>query len=419
MTLAEFASNYFWCWAIVFLMLIVVTALFARWLARPRLVPSLDEPWPKAAILVPLRGADGQLSETFRKLLAQDYPDFEVRVVVDSPTDPAIEVAQPFAERDPRFHVTSIRRKLSTCSPQCSALKQAAGDLSHDIDVVVTIDGDVQTHPTWLRELVAPLRDPRVGASFGNRWFLPPDAGWGSMVRYLWIAASIMPMAFLRFPWGGTFAIRRQTLFDCGLFYLWSTIMAHDAPATDLLRNIGLKTRFVPSLMMVNRERCGMRFCKEFIKRQLTWTRFYNGSFWPVTLTAILLSGLWIFWAALLATAILRGDFPAIGWLVALVLLNGVMLSAACFALELAVRSIVRRRGLSALRYTPSFALRLPIAVLVAQFVHLAAISESILRRTVTWRGVTYHFDDPRNVRIIADDTAAVRLAQAEADISL
>ncbi len=152
--------------------------------------------------------------------------------------------------------------------PQVQRLLRMVAGLDESREVVALIDSDVVPHSRWLRELVAPLRQPRVGAAFGNRWYMPRYGDWGSVVRYLWNAAAVVPMWLCSIPWAGTFAIRTKVLRDCGLLKKWSLVMAEDAPAKQALEDQGLRLRFVPSLMMVNREDCTLAFGLDFIKRQ-------------------------------------------------------------------------------------------------------------------------------------------------------
>ena len=128
-------------------------------------------------ILVPLRGADPKLRETLLRLLRQDYPRFEIHVIVDNPNDPAYSIAnQVLAEHGPtNMHVRWIEDRRTTCGLQCSALYEAMEHVDDDVEIIVGIDGDVLTHPTWMRELVEPFGDESVGVTHGNRWFTPSE----------------------------------------------------------------------------------------------------------------------------------------------------------------------------------------------------------------------------------------------------
>src|SRR5262249_12282119 len=141
---------------------------------------------PRVAVVLPVRGADPSLPACLDGLLRQDYPRYDVRVVVDSPTDPAwAAVRGALAAGHPAdVRVSVLEERLPTCSLKLSALVQAVGGLDDSYPVVALVDADVVPHAGWLRDLVAPLRDPAVGAATGVRWFAPEGSGWGELVRY-------------------------------------------------------------------------------------------------------------------------------------------------------------------------------------------------------------------------------------------
>ena len=98
----------------------VFAACFAALLRRSRPADGA-ETLPRAAILLSLRGADPQLPEGLRCLLRQDYPDYELHVVVDRRDDPAWQIVQDAAGDHSRvpIHVAELREPLPTCSLKC------------------------------------------------------------------------------------------------------------------------------------------------------------------------------------------------------------------------------------------------------------------------------------------------------------
>jgi cellulose synthase/poly-beta-1,6-N-acetylglucosamine synthase-like glycosyltransferase len=393
---------------LLLLLLVAQLALgsgFAARLLRYRPPAAAEESLPKAGILLPLRGADPELADGLRRLMQQDYPDYELRIVVDSAEDSSWAVVrESMSQIDARHvHVASIQRRRDTCSPQCSALIEAVEALSDDVEVVVIVDGDVVTHPAWLRELVTPLLDPRVGVAHGNRWFMPADAGWGSLVRYVWNAAAIVPMCYLGIPWAGTFAIRKSVLFESGLFDTWPRTVVPDAPSRDLLAKRGLEVRFVPSLMMVNRERCSLAFSLDFLKRQMTWTRVYHSRYWPVLVHAVAstLAPTAALGLVMFGLAAGRVDVAALSGGAFFGYYLGLL---AMFALlEFVVRRVVRARGEPTAWLTPLKLFKLLWALPLTLCVHFAAVMLATFRRRVVWRGVVYQINSPLDVQIIGD----------------
>ena len=395
--------------------------LFVRLFFRRPPKRIADEDLPYASILLPLRGADPKLAEVLSRLLKQDYPRYDIHIVIDRREDPAWDVVvtvlrQMHAEN---VHVSAIERRPETCSPQCRALTQAVEGLDDQCRVVVIVDGDVMTHRTWLRELVEPVLDEQVGIAHGNRWFIPPDAKWGSLVRYLWNAGAVVPMYFFGIPWGGSLAIRRSVLHDSGLVELWSRSAVQDAPAVSALKKLGLCVKFVPSLMMVNRESCGLSFCYDFAKRQMMWTRIYHPHWWPVLAHAIATSAVLSAAAALFVWALLARSHSSaiwlgcglVGYLAALMALLGI--------LEIGVRRVVRDQGEQLEALHPLALVKLPLAIPLTQCVYVSAALFATFKRRVMWRGIVYEFRKPFDVRLIVDRPFEQSAQQADGNVSI
>ncbi|HEY3968195.1 MAG TPA: glycosyltransferase family 2 protein, partial [Planctomycetaceae bacterium] len=157
-----------------------------------------NECLPKMCVHFPLRGADPHLALAMRSLLNQDYPDFELRIIIDSREDPAWEMVpeilrQYQQERDSAsegggtrcsaVHVTTLREKRRTCSLIGSCLVQFVEELDDSCTLMAFADADMVVPPHWLREMASALVDPKVGTTLGNRWYAPSTADWGTLVR--------------------------------------------------------------------------------------------------------------------------------------------------------------------------------------------------------------------------------------------
>ena len=276
----------------IFLMLValaiaqgLLAVVFLRTLAGFRQPRPGESACPKAAVVLCLRGRDPFLEKCLELLLAQDYPDYQLHVVVDGRQDPAWQVAESLAERygAERVHIETLDDRRDTCSLKCSSVTQAIERLDPSFQVAALVDADTMPHSTWLRDLVAPLADERVGAATGNRWYMPAGGSWGALVRYLWNAAAIVQMYWYEVPWGGTLAVKRKVIDDLDLLGRWRRAFCEDTMLYRQLGRRGLRVRFVPSLMMVNREDCGVGACRRWISRQLLTMRLYH-PLWPLVL---------------------------------------------------------------------------------------------------------------------------------------
>ncbi len=271
---------------------------------------------PKVAIVLCLRGADPFLDRCIRALAQLNYPNFEVRIVVDDKQDPSWEILQRELTEQGAFRlaVDQLRSPNITCSLKCSSVAQAIRELDDSIEVVALLDADTIVHPNWLRELITPLADPTVGATTGNRWYMPERLSLGSLVRYSWNAAAVVIMYWCRIAWGGTLAIRRSVIDRADLLTRWQNAFCEDTMLFDTLRAHGLRQVFVPSLMMVNRENCTLRGVSAWITRQLLNSRLYHPG-WLLTVMhcfATVLAPLLAF-ISLIAAMALRCVFQAAG----------------------------------------------------------------------------------------------------------
>ena len=379
---------------------VVFVQLFYRW-KRPN-VP--DEQLPRAAILLSLRGADPYLVSGLRCLLSQDYPDYELHVVVDHREDPAWDaVEQVTAELGTAsVHIAPLRTPSDTCSLKCSSLLQLLEGVDESVEVLVQADADLVSHSGWLRDLISPLvAGEGIGATFGNRWFMPRSGHWGSVVRYIWNAAAVIPMYVNSIPWGGTFAIRASVLKKAGLAEKWSKAVVEDAPVRTALQQEQLKLKFVPTLMMVNREDCGLAFALDFIKRQLTWTRLYHPR-WGLLVWHAAIGTLLLFAAvAMIPCCLMVGRQDLAVWMTAGLAAYGVVLLALVAMLELGVRHVVRARGESVGPLLHPMLLKILPGILLTQVVHAIATAMAVFRRRVAWRGVTYHIRGPWDVQML------------------
>ena len=383
----------------------VWTVVMARVLRNRRTAPVLtDEELPKAAILLCLRGADPNLSAALRRLMSQDYPRYELFVAVDSEADPAWQVVQGTIQelKATNVHVAPLRTRLATCSLKCSSLVQLVDELDRSHEVIVLADADLESHPTWLRELVAPLADPTVGATFGNRWFLPTTGWLGSLVRQVWNAPGLVAMHVIQIPWAGSLAIRSEVFWRGGLREKWSHSIVDDGPLRTAVKKQGLTLRFVPSVIMANREECSLRYAYNFLRRQMTWTRTYMPIWWTALLAYSYLSiASWTVAAILAVGAFCCGPLEAAWWLGSGAGLLGAATFLSWLTLDICARRVIREQGEPAPSVWSRELARLPIAMSLAAWMHLVAAVAATVRRRIMWRGVTYEILGPSHIRIV------------------
>lgn len=365
--------------------------------------PEAGSRCPKAAVVLCLRGTDPFLSDCIEAILDQDYPRYDVRVVVDCREDPAWKVVEEVVRRRQaeNVHVFPLTQRRETCSLKCSSVVQAISELDDSYEVVALLDADTIPHPNWLRQLVAPLADERIGAATGNRWYMPAEATWASLVRYVWNSAAVVQMFCHHIAWGGTLAIKTGVLRDSDLLDRWGRAFCEDTMLYKVLRQRGLRVAFVPSLMMVNREACDMLGYFRWVRRQMLTTRLYHPRWLAVVAHGLITSLPQAVATGVLLVALLSGQWKtaalAGGGLACYLASMAVMLAP----MEVGVRRIVRSRGEPADWLTASIAAKVLVAIPLTQVIYAAVLVSTILVRTVEWRGVSYRIGGPWEIRLI------------------
>ncbi len=373
---------------------------FRRWQA-----PEVsDQELPHAAIVMSLRGSDPFLDECLDRLARQDYPDFEIRLVIDCPADPAREQVDRWLAAHPSLpvRVQYLRDPFETCTLYCSSLYRAVEELDESIEVVAFVNADTMTHPAWLRSLVTPLMDEGVGAVTGNRWYLPGEGRMGSWVRTVQNVSAVVAMYFMDLIWGGSLALKRAIFAHPAFLEQLKVSSCEDHAVHKTLKATGLRLAYTPAVMMVNREECSLGVAFRFMRRQMVWTRMYHPG-WPsllghalITLAVVLVS------AALFWTAVFTGQ-----WLAAGLNLGGVLIYFAenLVAVFMLNRTIVQRigrdQGQDPGKFPRGAVRKLLAALPLTLFVHLAAVFSAARLRRVDWRGVSYDLLPPGRVRLV------------------
>jgi cellulose synthase/poly-beta-1,6-N-acetylglucosamine synthase-like glycosyltransferase len=384
----------------------VLLAAYARFLYRYRRQPALlDEECPRAAVILCVRGLDPFLPACLKGLFQQDYPDYDVWIVVDSVRDPAWPVIQKMVQKAGKrnINVMTLTERLSTCTRKLAGILQAASNLDSSHEIVAFLDSDVTPHPSWLRELAAPLKDPRVGVASGNRWYMPARPTVGSLVRYLWNVAAVVQMYWYAIGWGGSLAIKTKFLRQSDLRQRLANGFSDDTTICQCARAHGYRVAFSPSLVMVNRETCSVGGVFGFLERQLLAVRLHN-RWWPAivghglaTTGAFSLAGL------LAAFGLATGDWStAVGAGAALAFYWASMVLL-LLPLEWCARRIIRDREEPVTGIGTRGWLLAALVVPLAQAVHFRAMCVALFAKSHRWRGVKYQLNGASMVRVIED----------------
>ena len=365
--------------------------------------PLQDSDCPKTVVCLNLRGLDPFLKTALPALLNQDYPNYDVIIVVDHPDDPVYALAEEVIKASDKNNVKLgvLKNKKETCSLVNSSLIQTIQKNQNNYEVVAMIDADAMPHKTWLRELIAPLLNKKIGAVTGQRWYFPPRANMGDLIRYIWNIPAVLQMIFFRIPWGGSLAIRIDVLQKCKVLDYYEKALVQDVPLFNILKSHGYTIEFVPSVLMINRESVTLSSLVPWIQRQLLWAILYHSSWWKIVMHGILVTIVPLLLLTLIATSTLLNE-TFIAVLASLTLIGYVGITLCqLLLLEYLVRRIIKKRNEFTKWLTLLKLIAFIPAMILTQLFYPKALLFALFSRNIEWRGINYRIDAPLKVKML------------------
>ncbi|PYY07506.1 MAG: glycosyl transferase [Acidobacteria bacterium] len=344
---------------------------------------SANSSFPPVSILKPLKGTDPEMHESFRSHCRQDYPRYEIIFGASDRDDPALAVVERLKAEFPHRDIRSL-----VC-PQVLGTNVKVSNLAHMVPVakydhLVVNDSDIQVSADYLRRIMAPLDDPKVGmVTCLYRGVAGPTLG--SRLEAVGISTDFSAGVLLakeleggiRFGLGSTLAFRRRELQSIGGFEALVDYLADDYELGARIAAQSLEVKLAPVVVETHLPAYSLR---RFFEHQLRWARSVRGSRAGGYFGLILTMG--IPWA-LLGLLLSRGA----NWAWALL---GVTLAA-----RLCMAVVVGRHVLQD-RQMPSLLWLVPLRDVITLVVWVA----SYAGHKVHWRGDDFYLKDGKLGRI-------------------
>jgi ceramide glucosyltransferase len=119
---------------------------------------------PPVSILKPFRGLDPDAYENLASFCRLDYPEFEIVFCVDPDDEAILSVLAKLTADFPHCRIRVLHGSgRVAANDKVAKLARLVGEAAHE--VLVISDSDVRVRPDYLRHVIAPLRDPKVGAA--------------------------------------------------------------------------------------------------------------------------------------------------------------------------------------------------------------------------------------------------------------
>jgi ceramide glucosyltransferase len=159
----EYIVLFFAAVPFVYYLLVIYSALkFFQQAGRASEAGHDREFTPPISNLKPVKGLDPDAYENFASLCRQNYPEYELIFCTTDHSDPCVPVIEKliadFPERKIRLLYSSGSNAINDKVAKLRLMTREA-----QFEHLVINDSDVKVEPNYLRTIVAPLRDPKVG----------------------------------------------------------------------------------------------------------------------------------------------------------------------------------------------------------------------------------------------------------------
>ena len=257
--------------AIPFIYYLIAIHSAWRFFKQPRATRS--DFTPPVSILKPIRGVDNGAYENFASFCRQDYPDYEIVFCVsgeDDPVAPMIErLRREFPERRIVLLYGSGRVAANDKVAKLARMVEEARN-----EYVVINDSDVRARPDYLRAVVAPLRDPAIGATtcfytaIEETSFTDSVQAIGMLSDFYAGVLVAWRLDGVKFALGPTIATTRAHLSGFGGYAALENRTADDLLVGRLIAEQGLEVKLLPYTVDAVADYSSMR---ELIQKRLRW----------------------------------------------------------------------------------------------------------------------------------------------------
>ena len=244
-----------------------------RFFSRPSLLE--DGHSLPVTIMVPLYGADFEAYENYARFCLQDYPHYQivfgVRDSRDSSTPIVEKLIADFPDRDIALVISdsTIGQNLKV-----SNLQNMLARVKHE--QIVIVDSDIRVGRDYLRKVLAPLSDPRVGlVTCLYRAAETPD--FAAKLEAVGITAEFTAGVLMarmlegvKFALGSTMATTRTRLEAIGGFHALADYLADDFMLGNLIERDGYEVRLSQHVVETAMQPSGFA---GMMRHQMRWAR--------------------------------------------------------------------------------------------------------------------------------------------------
>jgi ceramide glucosyltransferase len=373
-----------------------------QWLGYARRRAATDPGFfaPRTAVLCSCKGLEPGLERNLTALTEFDHQNYETFFVLASESDPACAIVKRVAaSARTKAHVV-IAEKPEGCGEKVNNLRIAIEQLPADFEFLAFADSDGRPGKSWLKKLVAPLADARVGATTTMRWMIPNRNNLATFLLAAWNApiVTMLNEKGKNFCWGGGMATRRGVFDQIGVAEDWKNSVSDDYSMTRALQRASRPIMFLPECLTLSYVETDFASLLEFTSRQILITRVYAQEMWAYGLATHFLYCVTLLLGVSLTLGDLIATLPSFhhAVLTFLPVLLGVIRSS----LRVAGVTEVLPGARSQIMDQSWVYILLTIFV---PFLYLVNFATSLITRKVKWRNISYELISPEHTRILAN----------------
>jgi ceramide glucosyltransferase len=372
-----------------------------QWLAYTRRRVQTDPGFyaPRTAVFCPCKGIEPGLERNLTALTEFDHQNYEIFFILASESDPAFSIVKRVAQNSRPKAQVIIAGTPDGCGEKVNNLRVAIEQLPEDFEFLAFADSDGRPGKSWLKRLVAPLNDSRLGATTTMRWLIPNRGNLATALLAAWNApiVTMLTEKGKNFCWGGGTAIRRTVFDQAQVLDEWSNSVSDDYSMTRALARVGRSIMFLPECLTVSYVEANFAGLLEFTNRQILITKVYARDTWiPAALTHLLYCVTLILGICLTLSNVFA-TLPAFH--LAVLTFLPVLLAI----IRSALRVVGVTEALPGVRsQIMSQAWIYLLLTCVVPFLYLVNFAASLVTRKTTWRGITYEVIAPEQTRILA-----------------
>lgn len=229
---------------------------------------------PPISNIKPIRGLDPDAYENFATLCRQDYPEYELLFCIGPEDKSVLPVLKKLALDFPERKIRILSGSGSdAANDKVAKLARLVSEASYDF--IVINDSDVRVSTDYLRQIVAPLADPKVGAatclyvSARDKTFADRLQSTGMLSDFFPGILVARQLDGVKFTLGTSIATTRRHLAGFGGYESLENRPADDLLVGRLIAEQGYKVELLPYTVETVPDYSSLQ---ELIHKRLRWT---------------------------------------------------------------------------------------------------------------------------------------------------